>query len=134
MIRRLATHAWRITYARYLAASVTALACDFALFIALMRGGLPPVPASMTGYMAGLAVHWLISSRLVFTDRRATSAGTARMQKLLFIGSALVGLAITAAIVGLGHMLGLDPRLAKLGAIVVSFQATYLLRRSIVFA
>ena len=34
---------------------------------------------------------------------------------------------------GGGSALGLDPRLAKLAAIAVSFQTTYLLRRHIVF-
>ena len=48
-------------------------------------------------------------------------------------GSALVGLGVTTAIVGGGSALGIDPRLAKLAAIVVSFQTTYLLRRHIVF-
>ena len=36
-------------------------------------------------------------------------------------------------IVGTGSAFGFDPRLAKLAAIVVSFQTTYLLRRHIVF-
>ena len=34
---------------------------------------------------------------------------------------------------GFAYLTGLDPRLAKLAAIVVSFQTTYLLRRHIVF-
>ena len=48
--------------------------------------------------------------------------------------SRMIGLAITSAIVGIGTHIGLDPRLAKLGAIAVSFQTTYLLRRAVVFA
>ena len=42
-------------------------------------------------------------------------------------------LAAFIAIVGVGTAMGLDPRLAKLAAILVSFQTTYLLRRHIVF-
>ena len=90
--------------------------------------------ASATGYCAGILVHWMVSSRLVFADGAAARGTDERhRQKLLFVGSALVGLAVTTAIVGGGSALGLDPRLAKLAAIVVSFQTTYLLRRHIVF-
>ena len=48
--------------------------------------------------------------------------------------SALVGLAITTGIVGVGSRYGLDPRIAKGIAIVVSFQATYVIRKKVVFA
>src|SRR3546814_19692316 len=82
----------------------------------------------------GILVHWLVSSRLVFADGTAArGSGERHRQKLLFVGSALVGLAVTTAIVGAGSALGLDPRLAKLAAILVRFQTTYLLRRHIVF-
>jgi small basic protein len=55
------------------------------------------------------------------------------VQKALFVGSALIGLALTMAVVGLGARLGLDPRLAKLVAVATSFVATWLLRNRIVF-
>ena len=49
------------------------------------------------------------------------------------IGSFVNLFAPELVIVGGGSALGLDPRLAKLAAILVSFQTTYLLRRHIVF-
>ena len=105
-----------------------------ALFLLLLDSGLSPMAASAVGYCAGILVHWLVSSRLVFADGAAArGTGERHRQKMLFVGSALVGLAVTTAIVGTGSALGLDPRLAKLAAIVVSFQTTYLLRRHIVF-
>ncbi|MEQ8312401.1 MAG: GtrA family protein [Sphingopyxis sp.] len=123
-----------LRWLNYLLASALALGSDAALFLLLLDAGLAPVPASATGYGAGILVHWLISSRLVFADGAAArGTGERHRQKLLFVGSAIVGLAVTTAIVGGGSALGLDPRLAKLGAIVVSFQTTYLLRRHIVF-
>jgi len=134
MIARAASLIWRITYARYIMASVFALSADLALFMLLLTIDSAPVPASMAGYSLGLIVHWFISSRLVFTHQRALFVSRRRKQKMLFIASALVGLAITAAIVGLGSAFGLDPRLAKLAAIAVSFQTTYFLRRTMVFA
>lgn len=134
MMRRAFDLAWRQVYARYLLASIVALAADMGCFLALLRFDVAAVPASLIGYSFGLLVHWLVSSRLVFVEASQTSGTARHKQKLLFVGSALVGLAITGAIVGLGHHLGFDPRLAKLAAIGVSFQATYLLRRSVVFA
>lgn len=123
-----------IRWLNYLLASGLALGSDAGLFLLLLDAGLPPMAASAIGYCAGIFVHWLVSSRLVFADGAAArGTGERHRQKLLFVGSALVGLAITTAIVGTGTALGLDPRLAKLAAIVVSFQATYMLRRHIVF-
>src|SRR3546814_16663265 len=78
----------------------------------------------------GILVHGLVSGRLVFADGTAArGSGERHRQKLLFVGSALVGLAVTTAIVGAGSALGLDPGLAKLAAILVRLQTTYLLRR-----
>jgi putative flippase GtrA len=121
-------------YTRYVGASVAALALDFCIFMAALSVGVPPALAAATGYLAGIACHWLISSRLVFTGQLAATAAGRRQQQGLFLMSALVGLGITTGIVGLGSRYGLDPRLAKAVAIVVSFQATYLLRRRLVFA
>lgn len=122
------------TYLRYILSSAGALGVDVALFMALFHLGLQPAIASALGYMAGIAAHWLLSSRAVFVDSVASRGEGRTRQKALFLGSALVGLAITTAIVGVGDAMGFDPRLAKLAAIAVSFQATYLMRKKVVFA
>jgi putative flippase GtrA len=121
-------------YSRYIAASAVSLGVDFAVFMAALSSGMPPAIAAACGYAAGIACHWLISSRFVFTGRVAEIGTGRRNQQALFVLSALVGLGITTGIVGLGSRWGFDPRLAKGVAIVVSFQATYLLRKRIVFA
>lgn len=126
--------ALRHTYFRYILASGGALCVDLGLFMAALASGLAPAAAAGLGYCAGILAHWLMSSRAVFVGRLADRGWARRQQQALFLGSALVGLALTMAIVGLGHRLGVDPRLAKLVAIGVSFQVTYLLRRSLVFA
>lgn len=121
------------TFGRYLLTSVFSLGCDLCLFVLFLNGGMAPMAASAAGYMAGIVVHWLFSTRFVF-DAGMVSQGLVRIrQKGLFMGTALLGLAITAAIVGWGAGLGLDPRIAKLVAIAVSFQATYMARRVIIF-
>lgn len=122
----------QLTYTRYLVASVAALAADLAIFTLLLIGGTAAVAASAIGYLCGIVVHWLLSSRAVFT---ATGYITTRhRQRVLFVGSALVGLGLTTAIVGLGDRMGIDPHIAKVVAIAVSFHVTYLLRKTIVFA
>lgn len=121
-------------YARYILASAASLAVDFGLFIVLLSIGSPSAAAAALGYVAGIAAHWLLSSRAVFVGRVADAGTSRQRQQAMFFGSALLGLAITSAIVGAGSHFGLDPRVAKLVAIVVSFQVTYLLRQKVVFS
>lgn len=121
-------------YIRYGFVSAAALAADLALFWTLLGSPMTPSLASGAGYAFGIAVHWLLSSRIVFakeTHRRG-SMGRQR-QKILFALSALLGLGITMTIVGVGSALGFDPRIAKLAAIAISFQSVWLVRRLYIF-
>lgn len=134
MIQRIQLLLMRITYVRYLGASVFALAVDVGIFLAMLQLGIVGVIASAIGYSCGILAHWIISSRTVFADRvsaRGTSQRT--QQKAMFVISALLGLVVTMAIVGAGEAVYIDARLAKLAAIVVSFQLTYMLRNSLIF-
>lgn len=129
MIRRAADN----VFLRYIAASAFALGVDMGTFLALLALGLAAAPAAACGYGIGIAAHWLVSSRAVFTGGVAERGPQRHRQKALFVGSALAGLALTTAIVGTGSALGLDPRLAKLFAIGASFSLTWLLRNRVVF-
>lgn len=120
-------------YLRYVAVSAGALAVDMGIYLAALHAGIAATLGAAIGYLCGVVVHWILSSRLVFDD--VAKRGRARTkQKALFLTSAFVGLALTVAIVALATQLALDPRLAKLAAIAISFNATYLMRRTIVFA
>jgi len=121
-------------YLRYIGASAVSLGVDFAVFMAALSIGVPPALAAACGYIVGIVCHWLISSRMVFVGLVADDSASRRHQQALFVLSALVGLAITTAIVGVGSRYGLDPRIAKGIAIVVSFQTTYIIRKKVVFA
>jgi putative flippase GtrA len=121
-------------YQRYVAASAIALGVDFAIFMLALQVGTPPAAAAAIGYLAGVICHWLISSRAVFVGRVAEKSADRWQQQVLFLGSALLGLAITTAIVGLGSRLGVYPLVAKIAAIGVSFQVTYVIRKKVVFA
>lgn len=119
--------------ARYIAASVVALGADMATFLLLLGMGLFAAGASAIGYCLGIVVHWLVSSRKVFSDTVAASGPARTKQKALFLISALIGLGLTTAIVGAGDFAGIDPRLAKLTAVAASFALTWVLRNSVVF-
>jgi putative flippase GtrA len=118
---------------RYILASVGALAVDMGSFLALLSLAVPAAAASAIGYALGIVAHWLLSSRAVFSDSVASRGLERTKQKALFVGSAMIGLALTTAIVGLADHGGADPRLAKLVAIAVSFAVTWMLRNRIVF-
>lgn len=122
-----------IRLVRYGFASVGALAVDVGVFLALLAAGVAAAPASALGYTFGIVAHWLLSSRKVFNEGLAVRGRQRLKQKALFVISALIGLALTTAIVGIGDHAGADPRLAKLAAIVASFILTYLIRSKVVF-
>ena len=108
---------------RYVLASGGALAVDMGSFLAFLSLAVPAAAASALGYGLGIVAHWLLSSRAVFSDSVASRGRERTKQKALFVGSAMIGLALTIGIVGLADLGGIDPRLAKLVAIVVSFIA-----------
>ncbi|WP_247712804.1 GtrA family protein [Qipengyuania intermedia] len=118
---------------RYGLASVGALAVDMGSFLLLLAIGMISPLAAAAGYSLGIVVHWVLSSRTVFQDTVAVKGEGRGCQKALFVGSALVGLALTTAIVWAGDHSGIDPRAAKVAAIAASFIVTYLLRKTIVF-
>jgi len=106
---------------------------DIACFLALLALGTWPATASAIGYCAGIAAHWLLSSRAVFADVVAARGLARTRQKAMFVISALLGLMLTTGIVWASDAAQIDPRAAKLVAIGVSFAATWLLRSKIVF-
>ncbi|RPF71468.1 GtrA family protein [Aurantiacibacter spongiae] len=121
------------TLVRYLIASVGALAMDYWCFLVLLGLDAWAAPASAVSYSAGIAVHWNLSSRAVFSGGLAEAGSARHRQKALFLASALLGLMLTTTIVWSGGVVGVDPRIAKLVAIVISFVAVWLLRSRIVF-
>ncbi len=120
-------------YLRYVAVSAMALGVDLASFLLLISAAVPAALASGLGYVFGMAAHWLLSSRFVFGTALADAGPLRRRQQALFVGTALMGLSLTVAIVGAGAAFGFDPRIAKLIAVGVSFQTTYMLRQAFVF-
>ncbi|MFN3865056.1 MAG: GtrA family protein [Erythrobacter sp.] len=136
MIRPLAALALRLSdirFLRYFGASLGALAVDVSAFFVALALGLAAGPASALGYSLGILAHWLMSSRAVFHDGVASAGRQRTVQKAFFVLSALAGLALTTLIVTLADRAEIDPRAAKLVAIIASFALTYALRARIVF-
>lgn len=122
----------RFTITRYLAASMIALAFDVALFSTLVMLGIDPTVASALGYSAGIVVHWMVSAKVVFTGKTRQGAAL-HIQRVLFAGSALVGLAITVTTVELLGRAGFQPITAKGVAVGFSFIMVYAMRKWGVF-
>ncbi|MEH6758118.1 MAG: GtrA family protein [Parasphingorhabdus sp.] len=122
----------RFSITRYLLASIVSLAFDVALFMVLVAFAFDPGWASAAGYTAGIIVHWLISSSFVFPGKAKTGSAL-QLQRLGFIGTAVLGLGITVSIVSWLTDLGTLPVIAKGAAVFVSFFAVYLTRKFGVF-
>ncbi|NML10496.1 GtrA family protein [Sphingobium sp. AR-3-1] len=119
----------RLMFARYLLASVCALSSDFATFLILDHGGAAPMIAALGGYLVGLVVHWVISTRFVFD----LAHGPTHAQRIGFVVSAAVGMGITMALVGALSAIGLAPPIAKLLSVPASFLTVYAIRKYGIF-
>jgi putative flippase GtrA len=122
----------RFTFTRYLAASIIALAFDVASFSSLVAMGIGATAASATGYSIGIVIHWMVSAHYVFPGK-TRDGGALQWQRVLFAGSALLGLAITVTTVTFLSNLGVHAITAKGAAVAISFIAVYAARKWGVF-
>jgi putative flippase GtrA len=122
----------RFTFTRYLVASVISLAFDVAIFSSMVALGISAAVSSAAGYCAGIVIHWIVSANFVFTGK-ARDGPALHWQRILFAGSALLGLAITVGTVALLTGWNVHPVPAKAVAIIVSFGVVYAARKWGVF-
>jgi putative flippase GtrA len=120
--------------ARYVLISGVAFALDFAIFLGLVFAGANAVAASVAGYLCGTQLHWMLSTRLVFTAGVRQDPTARRRQQVLFFTSAAVGVTCNAGIVALSQSLSVPLALGKLAAIGTSFVLVLAVRASIIFA
>lgn len=118
---------------RYAGVSVAALAADTSIYMALAVVGMMPALAGGIGYLAGLALHYVLSVRFVFD---AKSSGKSQRRLMAeFAASGLAGLALTAVIIAFAtSVVSMQLLPAKVVAVVASFAAVYFVRRAVVFA
>lgn len=121
-------------FLRYLIASVGALALDMGALLVLLRLDVPAGLAAALAYSLGIVAQWLLLSRAVFNDGGVAERGVARTrQKVVFVSSALIGLAVTSGIVSAAEMLGVSVIANKVLAVAISFTLNWLVRKRIVF-
>jgi len=100
------------------------------LFLGLLKADIAPAAAGFAGYAGGLLLHWMISVRFVFMPAERPTYG----QRLGFVVSAVIGLAITTGLISTMTAAGLGPAIAKLFAVPVSFLSVYAIRKYGVFS
>jgi putative flippase GtrA len=122
----------RSRYVPYLLVSAISLCIDLGIFYFMLRINMAAVQAASLGYVSGLVIPWLLSSRLVFSDKFYPTIALRRRQKKLFLISALAGLIVTVLVMKSGLWMGLEPGFAKLAAVVLSVHLTYMLRRTFI--
>lgn len=115
----------------YALVSVLALACDCGLLFALVAQGVHYIVASAVSFAIGLVVSYALSTRFVFSDRRAIA------REAEVIGFATVGIAGLVLTQGLLYtfvsVLGLAIVAAKIITVGIVFFFNFLGRRHFVF-
>ena len=116
---------------RYLIASVAALVLDTTLLLALSHFGLQYIIAATIGFLAGLALIYLLSIKWIFANR---TGHTPTREMLLFFGIGIVGLGVNDLVIFLAvSELHLPLILAKACAVIFTFLWNFLARKSILF-
>ena len=117
---------------RYLLASVVALALDFGLlWLLTSRLGLHYLTSSAISYSAGAVLHYAISVRLVFRERRVSDR---RKEFLGFFAIGLMGLAANQLVMRAAvEVLEQSYLIGKVAAVGVSFILTFVMRRAVLF-
>jgi len=118
---------------RYSLVSALALGCYVTLYMLLIKGGLRAALAGALGYLLGIAVHYVLSSAWVFPDRAGARRTAPTFAK--FLGTGLIGLAMTAVIIDVLTGNGIAGAfMAKAAAAAATYVTVFLLRRLYVFA
>jgi len=118
---------------RYFAASCLALGADALLYTVLIRlAGVHYMAAAPAGFLLGLAVHYVLSTRWVFRERRVADA---RVEFIVFSLIGIGGLLLNQVVIYIGvESLGLAPELAKVASAGASYVFNYGARKALLFS
>ena len=115
----------------YSLASAAALALDAGLLIGLAAAGLHYLAAATIGFIAGLALVYALSTRIVFRGRRARRPGR---EAVIFVAIGLAGLVLTQIMMrGFVEGIHLAPGVAKVPTAGAVFLFNFLARRALLF-
>lgn len=115
----------------YVAGSALALALDTAVLLLALRAGLALELAAATGFLAGMALIYLVSIRFAFQTRRLANS---RQELLLFALIGTAGLLITTVLLNLLVDMGMHVLLAKCSTAGMVFCFNYSLRKQLLFS
>jgi putative flippase GtrA len=118
---------------RYVLVSAAALAVDTLITLNLAWSGFAPSLSAAAGYIVGLTLHWVLSTRFVFAAELGADRRARARQAGLFILSGLGGLAVTVATFSTAVAFGIAAPIAKAFAVAISFCIVYLIRRHVIF-
>lgn len=118
---------------RYFAASCLALGADALLYTLLIRvAGVHYMAAAPAGFVLGLALHYVLSTRWVFSARRVTDA---RVEFIVFSLIGIGGLLLNQVVIYAGvEGFGLAPELAKVASAGASYVFNYGARKALLFS
>lgn len=129
-VRRLSP-ALLFEFARYFAVSVVALGVDVGLLLWLAQTIHYTIAASLS-FLAGAVVHYLLSVRFVFRQRRLHARRGAELA--IFVGAGALALLVNTGVIALGvEVFALPLLAAKMVAAVCSFVFGYVVRKLALF-
>lgn len=116
--------------ARYLVASIAALALDASLLLVLAQGGLAPWLAGAIAYLAGLVLIYRLSTRWVFTHREVADH---RREFVVFAALGAFGLLFNSVTLHVATSLGATLPIAKGCAAAIGFTTNFASRKLVLF-
>lgn len=116
------------TFVGFIAAGGTATVVNYALFVALYWGGVGYLVASAIGYVAGIAISFVINRRLVFRSR-----GSKRQEVPRYVIAYLGALVVQLTLLEVFVRLGLDPLIANAVALIIVVVLNFFVIRRVVF-
>jgi putative flippase GtrA len=110
-----------IKFAMYSIVGAIAFSIDYSIFLAIFSL-VGPYVANVLGICAGIAISFTLNSRYNFRRRDAVMRRATK-----FVAVALFGIALSSVIIALLIHQSLDPRLAKVVAMLVVFTVQFAL-------
>ena len=103
-------------FASYIAIGAGAFVADYCVFLLVLNGTGNPYLANFFGICTGITVSFSLNSKFTFQKTDLLVARSAR-----FVLVALGGLALSSLIIAVLMAYGVDPRFAKVAAMIVVF-------------
>ncbi len=118
---------WR-TFIGFVAAGGAATVVNYSIFASLYWAGMFYLVASAIGYVAGIAVSFVINRRLVFR-----SSGSKAKEVPRYVLAYLAALAVQLLLLEVLVRLGLDPLIANAVALAIVVVLNFFVIRRVVF-